>query len=61
MTDRDIVQAEVKRMTEEIERLVNARTAYMDEHMPLFAEYAIGDVLFMRRTGDMAGTVRARM
>jgi hypothetical protein len=47
----------LKALNDTVKNAIAARTAWLDEHMPKYAKYAIGEELFDLDTGRSLGTV----
>ncbi|MFM2134463.1 MAG: hypothetical protein RL156_1744 [Bacteroidota bacterium] len=56
MTDEDEQQLEL--LNEAVESAIEARTAWLDERMPKYAKFAIGEDLYNLETGELLGTVK---
>lgn len=56
MTDED--EQQLKLLNEAVEIAIKARTAWLDERMPKYAKFAIGEELYNLETGECLGTVK---
>lgn len=54
---REQLDAELHQLNAAVDVAVSARKSWMDAHMPDYAEYQVGDVLYNLSTGVQVGAV----
>lgn len=59
MDKKEQLKKELKKLNKAVEKAHKARKEWMDAHMEDFADYKIGEKLYLTSTGECLGTIKS--